>query len=100
MMLEAVKKDEDDMLNQFTERDVARLEGVQLEPEKLQYTNGKALVPSFPAYTKTIKKQNQQRFGAQDTNPVFAISMQKALERHEQSLMEKAMALEQEKTHF
>ena len=56
MMIEAVKKDEDDMLNQFSEIDVARAQGVELDQEKLKYTNGKALVPSFPAYTKTIKK--------------------------------------------
>jgi hypothetical protein len=44
---------------------------------------GKALVPSFPTFAKTIKKQHQQRHGAQATNPDFAKSMQNALERHE-----------------
>ena len=58
MMLEAVKKDEDDMLNQFSEIDIARQEGIEIDEEKQRYTNGKALVPSFPAYTKSIKKQN------------------------------------------
>ena len=56
MMLEAIKKDENDMLNQFSEIDIARLEGIEIDEEKQRQTNGKALVACFPAYTKSIKK--------------------------------------------
>lgn len=59
MMHEAVKKDEDDMLNQFSEIDVARQQGIEVDEEKQRLTNAKVLVPSFPAYTKSTKKQNQ-----------------------------------------
>ena len=91
-MMEAQKKEEEDLINEFENQDQ--------NEEKMKETTGKALVPSFPGFTQGIKKQHQQRFGAQPTNPVFAKSMQNALERHEQALMEKAMGLEKERQNF
>lgn len=61
-------------------------------------TTGQALVPTFPVYTKSIKKQHQSRFGA--NNPLFAKSMRLALERHEEKLKIEAAEKEMQRQDF
>ena len=61
-------------------------------------TTGQALVPTFPVYTKSIKKQQQSRFGA--NNPLFAKSMRLALERHEEKLKIEAAEKEMQRQDF
>ena len=95
MMVALLKEDEDKMLNQFSEIDAQ-----DVDEDKIRTTTAKAMVPSFPAYTQSIKKQNQSRFGAQSTNPLYAASMRNALERHEQELMEKAYENEKNRQDF
>ena len=50
-MMEAQKKEEEDLINEFENQDQ--------NEEKMKETTGKALVPSFPGFTQGIKKQHQ-----------------------------------------
>jgi|TARA_B110000285_G_C14946994_1_gene524824 hypothetical protein len=44
------------MLNQFNEIEQKRMNGEDIDEDFQRHTTGQALAPTFPAFTKSIKK--------------------------------------------